>query len=602
MLKGITISSKQQNNTEKKLRNTRISIVFYGFIIALVLILLRLIYLQIGKREEFSSLGEKNFLRMEIIYPPRGNLYDCHHVLLASNRPVFDLFWQGEGAGKLSTYQQGILNKLEKLFNISLSSEQKVLEITYAERYARRVLLASDISFDRLCQVSEQFGTCSCLVVSNRFDRVYPHACFASHVLGYLSRVEKIGRSGVERVLQESLQGQTGYVKNIINSTGKCLSQKEYRDAKAGADVALTLDYELQKIAETLFDKDQSGAFILMDVETGAVRSLLSCPNFDPNAFLQPISEQAWQEKMTSNNPLLNRVTCALYPPASTFKLVTVAAALEEKIIDTHSEYFCRGYVEFGGRKYACMNHDGHGCVVTKQALVKSCNAYLFEIAKRLHVDRLAMYANRFGFGKKTNFMLPEQAGTVPTMAWKMAALGERIWKGEMLSICIGQGFVLATPMQVACMVASICSGNTIKPRILESEPIEKSPLQFSASTIFLLKDAMKEAAVSGTAKLLGCIRDVDVFAKTGTAQTCSLDREVTSKKQLEHAWVTGFFKAHAGGPWYAFAILVENVGSSRPALQAADKFLRAYIQLCKQKPDYFNSIQPIQNTKMEPA
>jgi penicillin-binding protein 2 len=380
-----------------------------------------------------------------------------------------------------------------------------------------------------------------------------------------------------------------GYVKNIINSTGKCLSQKKFCDAKAGTDVILTLDFELQKIVEALFDKDQSGVFILMDVATGAVRVLLSYPNFDPNLFLQPISEQEWQEKMVPNNPLLNRATCALYPPASTFKLVTLAAALEEKLIDARSEYFCRGYVEFGGRKYACMNHEGHGWITPKQALVKSCNAYLYEVAKRLHVDRLAMYANRFGLGKRTSFMLPEQTGIVPTMAWKRATHGERIWKGEMLSISIGQSFLLATPLQIACMLAAICSGNSVKPRILESEPIEKVPLQFNARTVRFLRDAIKEAVISGTARLLGLIPEVDVFAKTGTAQTCSLDKEVVSKKQLEHGWVTGFFSMRSGGPWYAFAIFVEHVGSSRPALQIADKFLRAYVQLYKQKPEYFN-------------
>ncbi len=580
------------------MRNARIKLVFYGFFTVLVFIILRLIYLQIGKRAEFSSLGEKNFLRIEIIYPPRGNLYDCHHVLLAANRPVFDLFWQGEGDNRLNTDKQEVLQKLKQLLGIDFADEQRLQTITFAERYARRVLLLRDLPFEKLCQVSEQFGNCSCLVISNRFDRVYPHACFASHVLGYLSRVEKIGRFGVERALQQSLQGQTGYIKSIINSTGKCLSQKEFRGAKAGADVMLTLDFQLQKIAETLFDKDQSGAFILMDVETGAVRSLLSYPNFDPNVFLQPITEQEWQEKMVPNNPLLNRATCALYPPASTFKLVTVAAALEEKLIDLHSEYFCRGYVEFGGRKYSCMHC--HGRVVPKQALVQSCNAYLFEIAKRLHVDRLALYASRFGLGKKTDFMLPEQAGIVPTMAWKMATHGERIWKGEMLSISIGQGYVLATPLQIARMVSSICSGYLVKPRILESEQVEKTPVEISAQTLSFLRDSMKEAVNSGTVRLLGFIKDIDVFAKTGTAQTCSLDREVTSKKQLEHGWVTGFFKAHTAGPWYVFAVFVENAGSSRPALQAADKFLRAYTQLCKQKPAYFNNAQCVQDEKKE--
>ncbi len=577
-MKEFIINTKQYGND----RVFRLRFVAYGLLLALLVILTRLFYLQVSKREQFSSLGEKNFLRIETIYPPRGNLYDYNQVLLASNRPVFDVFWQGEGDARLTPHKKEVLLKLELLFGIDLTSDERLQAITLAERYARRVLLMRDIPFEHLCQVSEQLSNCSWLVISHCFDRVYPHGSFASHVLGYLSRVEKIGRSGVERVFQQSLQGKTGYVLNVINSTGKRLSQKEFRDAKPGNDVFLTLDFELQKIAEDLFGKDQTGAFILMDAHSGAIRSLVSSPNFDPNAFLQPISEQDWQEKMVPNNPLLNRATCALYPPASTFKLVTVAAALEEGIINTQSEYFCRGYVEFGGRKYACMNHSGHGHVLPRYALVKSCNAYLYEIAKRLPVDRLAMYANWFGLGKKTDFLLPEQAGIVPTMAWKIATRGERIWKGEMLSISIGQGFLLVTPLQIARMVAAICSGYLVKPCILESETPEKIPVPFKPSTLHFLKDAMKETVNSGTGRLLSLIRDVDVYAKTGTAQTCGLGKTVVSKKQLEHAWVTGFFTARSGGPWYAFAILVENVGSSRPALQIADKFLRAYVERCK--------------------
>lgn len=560
-------------------------LILYGLVGALSVIVLRLFYLQISKREQFFSLGEKNFLRVETIYPLRGNLYDCNHILLASNRPVFDLFWQGEGDGwRLGAHKKELLQKLEAYFGLDMTSESRIRAITCAERYARRVLLMSDIPFDRLCQVSELFGNYSCLVISNRFDRVYPYAEFASHILGYLSRVEKIGQSGIERAFQQELQGRTGYVLSVINSTGKRLSQKEFHGARAGADVILTLDFELQKVAESLFGKEQSGAFILMDAHTGAIRSLVSYPNFDPNLFLHPISEQDWQEKMVPNNPLLNRATCAVYPPASTFKLVTVAAALEEKMIDTRSEYFCRGYTEYCGRKYRCMNHDGHGHVSTKYALIKSCNAYLFEIGKRLHVDRLALYANRFGLGKKTNLLLPERTGIVPTMAWKIATYGERLWQGEMLSLVIGQSYLLVTPLQIARMVASICSGYLVKPRVLELEEEEKTPLEFSPATIAFLKDAMKEVVNSGTARLLSFIKDVDIYAKTGTAQTSSLDKDVVSKKQLEHAWVTGFFTAHGGGPSYAFAVLVENAGSSRPALEFADKFLREYVKIQKKR------------------
>ena len=571
-------------------RNRRLGRVIYFFLAAMVVIVLRLAYLQIGRGAEFFGLGERNFIRLETIAPLRGNLYDCHNVLLASNRPVYDLYWQGTGGRGMSADDWKVVYELHETYLLSLLTDEKKQAIALAGRYARRILLQADIPFEVLCKISEHFGQCSSLIISNRFDRVYPHASFASHVLGYLSRSEKIGRSGVERVLQGALQGQLGYVKQVINSTGKCLSQQEYHEAVAGQDVVLTLDFQMQTIAERIFEKDQTGAFIVMDAKTGAVRVLLSYPNFDPNAFLQPITEQAWHEKMTINNPLLNRATCSLYPPASTFKLVTVAAALEEKIVEPTSTYFCHGYVEFGGRKYACMRRIGHGEISLKNALVKSCNAYMYELAKRIHVDRLAVYAKRFGFGDKTNFLLPEQVGLVPTMAWKLSTYGERIWKGEMLSIAIGQGFLTVTPLQVVRMVASICSGNLVRPRLLESEPIVAESVAFSSSTLHFLKDAMKEVATSGTARLLADIAQVQVYAKTGTAQTCSLDKAKTSKDQLEHAWITGFFSHKKGGPEYAFVAMVEHVGSSRPAVELVKRFLQAYDELCVQQPEYCSS------------
>lgn len=564
-------------------------VLLYGFWSFLFIIAVRLFYLQVNKQDVFCNLGQRNFLRVEIIYPPRGNLYDCHHFLLAANRPVFDLYWQGSGNKKLTVNQEDLLKGVAKVVNVDLLDEEHFSSIVVAEKYARRLLLCKDINFEKLCQISEQFGDCSSLVVENRFLRVYPHANFASHVLGYLSRIEKIGQTGVESALQSELQGKTGYVLNVINSTGKQLARKEYRDAKAGVDVVLTLDFELQQIAESLFDRDQSGVFILMDPENGAVRVMVSYPNFDPNLFLAPITEEEWNEKLIENHPLLNRATCALYPPASTFKLVTIAAALEEKIIHAKSEYNCCGYVEFCGRKYACMQHTGHGWLQPKQALIASCNAYLFEIAKKINIDRLAMYANRFGLGRRTNFLLPERSGLVPTNAWKIATKGERWWTGENLSVVIGQGYLLVTPLQSVRMVSSICTGYLVKPRILDSETIEKESIDFKPSTIKLLRDAMKGVTISGTGRALGLIKDIDIFAKTGTAQTCSLTKEITSKQQLEHGWVTGFFRIN-GDAWRAFIVLVENAGSSRPAVQIADRFLRAYRKkIVHKKDDYFS-------------
>jgi len=562
-------------------RSLKLKQLLYALGSVIFLIIVRLFYLQIDQGAVFSSLGEGNCLRTEIIPPLRGNLLDCNNVLLAANRPVFNLYWQGGSTGKFNDQSLELLKKLEIILNVSLVNETMIKDLKYAERYTRRVLLEEDLSFEQLCKISEQCSDVSSLVVENHFKRIYPHQAIASHVLGFLSRVEKIGRAGLESAVQAELQGQTGYVVQKINATGKMLEEKISKEAIAGSNITLTLDLRLQALAESLFEKDQSGVCIVMDPETGAIKTLVSYPNFDPNIFLEPISEEAWKSKMVVNNPLLNRATCALYPPASIFKLITFTAGLEEKLIDHDTLIRCDGHITFCGRKYHCMRRTGHGDLFPTGALAASCNIPCFNIGKRIKIDKLAEYAYRFGLGQKTNFLLPEHSGLVPTTAWKLSARGERWWTGDTLSTCIGQGPLLVTPLQIVRMISSIESGYLVKPRILEHETIEREKLDISKETLRFLRNSMKEAVNSGTVMLLSFIRGFEVCAKTGTAQTCSLslDKEKLQRKHLEHAWLSGWF-SYKGSKPLAIMIVVENVGSSSIALRFADRFLRGYRAL----------------------
>ena len=557
----------------RNLRAFKICGVFFLFLVGIIL---RLFYLQIEQKSVLAGLGEKNFLRIEVITPLRGNLLDCNGDLMAANNPVFDLYWQGSGQTGLIKENVVLLNNLSQILGIDLQCELMLQDLAFAERFSRRILLFKNLNFDQLCQVSEQCDGVSSLVVENRFERVYLHGQLASHVLGFLSRVERIGQAGVEKILQSSLEGQAGYKKMVTNSTGKKLGLQEFRQAKAGADIVLTLDLNLQKMAETFFEEGQSGAFILMDPKTGAVKSLVSYPNYDPNIFNQPISSDEWQEKMVDNNPLLNRATAALYPPASTFKLVTIAAGLEQGVIASNTNFHCPGYFLFYGRKYACMNKLGHGSLDPRMALTYSCNVYCFEVARRISIDILAFYAKKFGLGRKTGFLLYEKEGLVPTSAWKFQTKKEKWWKGETVSASIGQSYLVVTPLQIARMVAAICTGNLVRPRILELEPIENEPLEISNYTLRILKDGMKNAVLLGTGKLLSYIKGFDIYVKTGTAQTCDLRKEKKTKRQLDHGWVSSFFYYKNEDP-LVLTVVVENAGSSAPALQIVNRFLRAY-------------------------
>ena len=398
-------------------------------------------------------------------------------------------------------------------------------------------------------------------------------------MLGYLSRVERVGKNGLEKLFQKELSGQPGYSQSIFNAMGKKIYQKEYQEAQSGKDLTLTLDLTLQFFSESLFSKDQAGSLIVMDPVDGAIKVLVSYPNVDPNLFLAPISYDDWQEKCTVNNPLLNRTTNAVYPPASPFKLITLTAGLEEGIIDVDSTFECKGFLCFCGRNYLCQRRWGHGKLNTQDAIAYSCNIPCFEIAKKLSIDVLASYAYRFGLGSKTNFLLPEKQGLVPTSMWKKVYKGESWWTGETLSASIGQSYLLVTPLQVARMISAICTGYLVKPRIVSSEAIEKDNLAISEKTQVFLQQSMHKAVEKGTVRRLRDLKDFYICAKTGTAQTCDLYTKKTARRHYEHAWLTTFFR-YKDEPPLTLIVLLEHAGAALPAVLMAKKFLKGYATL----------------------
>lgn len=562
----------------KKDRFFKIKLVIAGLFMVLCIILLRLYYLQVKEQHYLRFLGKKNCIKTEVVLPLRGNFFDTKNVLLAANRPVFDLYWQGsETSWRGAGYQEA----LEKILAIlSLSPDDAAVNgLKFAHKHGLRRLIKEDLSFEELCKISEQCAEFDFLVIKNRFERVYPYKTLASHLLGYLSRSEKIGCAGLEQAFEPQLKGEPGCINALTNSVGKELDTEVIRPSMPGVDLQLTLDFELQSIAESLFEPGQSGAFILMEAETGALRVSLSYPNFDPNMFLGQISEEMWNTTLSENNPLLNRVTKAVYPPASIFKLATFSAAIDEGIITPETHFYCPGYVEFRGRKYYCKRRIGHGDLSAVDGLATSCNVHCFEIAKQLKIDTLADYAFRFGLGSKTDFLLPEKTGLIPTSTWKKQVKKESWWAGETLSATIGQSYLLVTPLQVARMTAAVATGKLVKPRALEAEAIETQPLDISPKALNFLRAGMKKVVeVGGTARYLGCLKGFDCYAKTGTAQNCSLalSEGKTERKYMEHGWVVSFFRYKNGTPM-VLVIMLEHVETSSVAVALAGKFFRAY-------------------------
>ncbi|MDR3646137.1 MAG: penicillin-binding transpeptidase domain-containing protein [Candidatus Babeliales bacterium] len=559
--------------------NNKLVFVFKIILILLLIIFVRLFYLQISLNDKLSLLGKRNFTRIAKVASPRGNITDYNGHLLATNRQVINIYWRGTGNKQFDPEQLELINNLQTITHSEFTPED-LIKIKVTERYSRNSLLFKDIPFEKLSQILEKLSASPNLEIETKFQRYYTHKSLASHVIGYLSQIdeETIGKMGLEKILEDNLKGQPGQTQTTINSLGKNLKKEQILIPECGKTIRTTLDLHLQKIAEEIFPPDYKGSLILMDPRTGSIRALLSRPNFDSGLFLKKLSLQDWQD-FQETQPFLNRAFNACYPPASIFKLVTVTAALDSGLIKRESNWNCRGFITYCGRKYHCNKLEGHGLLTTVNAVGLSCNPFFYEIAKHLEIDTLADYANRFGLGQKTGVIFSEEEGLIPTSKWKRKTLKEKWWRGETLSAVIGQSYLLVTPIQIARMISGIFEGYLIKPRILEDQPIEKSILNIRPDVLQFLREAMRISATIGTAQRAGRIRDIMVYGKTGTAQTISFETQGDSMEKSEHAWF-GSNIAYKDEPSLTLIILIEKAGHSRIATEVAKQFLLRYKKL----------------------
>lgn len=548
--------------------------------IILSLILCRLFYMQINLVDHFVHRSEKNFLRIEIESPPRGNILDTNGQLLATNRPVTNLLWQGSGSRSLKPDQLKLLEALEVICQRPFMSDQEFMyNLRMAELRYQQVKLLNDLSFEQLSKVEEQFSNHPNLIISHNFQRYYPYGASASHIVGYLGgdvSLETTGQMGLEKALNDILRGKEGTVLRTINSVGRPINREIIQECMAGAAIETTIDIKLQQIVELVFPEYYTGTFILMDPYTGGIKAMVSRPDFDPNIFLKPIDQETWK-KLQEKKPFLNRACSACYPPGSIFKLISASAGIENHYIDPEATFYCPGYSTFVERQYHCHNKQGHGSLSVLQAVAQSCNILFYEMGKKIDIDLLAHYAHHFGLGQKTGIIFPEKTGIVPSRAWKKQTCRQKWYQGETLSASIGQSFLLVTPMQIARMISGICAGYLTKPRLIASEEIEKQPLPIKESTRAFLKKSMKHVVTVGTGRRASMV-NIEMYAKTSTAQMSALEKREMSDEYLEHGWFASFF-SYKNQPPLTMIILVEHAGSSQVALAVAKNFLIEYKQ-----------------------
>ena len=590
----------------------RFKILFAVLSIMLCLLIIRMWHLQVIRGDELSQRSENNSVRLRKIRPLRGLIMDTYGQVLVDNQPSFDILFMPSRARNI----QDVTRKLKKLYEDRSLAFSMDLPTPGKKRFITPVKLEKNINRKKLAVVETNALDLPGIAVEVVPIRQYLGGESMAHIIGYTGEVSRddlqkeasgestigdiTGKFGIEKYLDPYLKGTSGAEQVEVNVLGKEIKLIGRIQPVSGYNVVLTVDSYLQKIAWDAL-KDKVGSVVVMDPRDGSVLALVSSPSFDPNLFNGGISFEDWEDMSTdSSHPMENRAVSGQYPPGSTYKLIVAAAALEEGLITPEKSFFCNGSFDLGNRTYRCWQKHGHGNVNLHRAIVESCDVYFYNLGKLIGVDKLAEYARGFGLGSPTGIDLPrEKGGLIPTKQWKFSKFKESWQMGETISISIGQGFDLVTPIQLANAYASLANGGTLyRPRIIKRietmdgqvikafEPEQKGKIPVSKKNIEIISHALWGVVNEngGTGYALKR-KEADVCGKTGTAQVIGLpnDEEARKRRKIlsrhrDHALFVCF--APYKSPEIAIAVIVEHSGhGGSVAAPIARKIIDAYFE-----------------------
>jgi penicillin-binding protein 2 len=569
---------------------------------------LRLAYLQVFEQKKFQTLSDKNRISLRLLPARRGEIMDRFGAPLAINKQDFRALLVPEQAESVDD----TLARLGKLIPISDDEKEEIMAEIEEHHPFAPVLVKEDLTWDDMAKVELNLPDLAGVSMEEGQMRSYPLGTATAHIIGYVGRVSKaeltddpamsipgfrIGKTGVEKKYDEILRGEAGQVQAEVNVVGREIRELSRSEGKRGHRLTLTLDSDLQMQCQGYVAQQTSAAAVIMDVHSGEVYALCSHPSFDPNVFSSGIPADLWEELLADPaNPLTNKVVAGQYPPGSTFKMVTALTALEAGAIDANTHVSCPGYYMMGDRPFHCWKHSGHGTIDVVGAIRESCDVFFYETGKRVGIDAIAKMARRLGIGEKLDFDVPgEAAGLVPDRAWKMKRYKQKWEQGETIVAAIGQGYVLATPLQLATMTARIANGGkAVKPLLVRSieEEGSKIPdwpmLDFNKAHLDLVQKGMTEVVNNPRGTAHGAaIKEApySMAGKTGSAQV----RRITAAqraagvnfatvpwKDRDHALFVGY--GPVDNPAYATAVIVEHGlhGASAAAPIARDIMLAA--------------------------
>jgi len=583
-----------------KLFGRRAAMLAGGKFVLLSTLIGRMYYLQVIEADRYKTLAEDNRISMRLLPPPRGRILDRKGIPLAVNEQNYQVLLVPEQAPDV----EETLRALDAVIGLTSGERKRVLREMKRKRSFVPVTVRENLTWEDVARIEVNTPDLPGIMIDVGQSRYYPEGLATAHVLGYVAAVSendltgdpllelpgfRIGKAGMEKVHDLALRGNGGTSQVEVNAYGRVIRELNRQEGRPGADVRLNIDFELQKMAAKRLG-EESGVAVVVDIHTGDVLALASNPSFDPNAFNRGLSSKEWKALVSNpRTPLNNKAISGQYAPGSTFKMIVALAALEKGVITPEQKVFCEGHMELGNAKFHCWKKHGHGAQDMVEAIMHSCDVYFYEIARRTGINRIAAMARRFGLGSVMGLDLPgERRGNIPDKDWKKAVYGDSWHMGETLISGIGQGYVLATPLQLAVMTARIANGGyAITPKLTralergaekDGDPIDAPrSLGINPNHLKVVRDAMAGVTnvPGGTAYRSRIpVPGMEMAGKTGTAQVRRISKAEREQgvlkndelpwEQRDHASFVGYAPVNA--PRFAIAVVIEHGGSGSKA------------------------------------
>ncbi|TXD97503.1 penicillin-binding protein 2 [Psychrobacter frigidicola] len=611
-------------------------IIIFGLLIfaGLAVLLLRYGYLQLYAHDKYKAQADNNRIRLISTPPSRGYIYDRNGILLADNQPVFTAMLNPDTVEN----PENTLALLAPIFELTDEDIINILARLHQSKKNDPVTIKIDLTDAQLAQFSERQPFFNGVTIESKLTRSYPYDELFAHVIGYVGRIndketklidkdryagtDLIGKIGIEDFYEDILLGQPGHKAVETDAHGNVLRQLDTKAPIAGNDITLSLDYGLQMVAQQQL-AGRRGAIVAIDPQNGDVLAFVSNPSYDPNPFISGISFRDYGElREDLDQPLYNRALQGMYPPGSTIKPFEGLGGLHYGLRTWNSTIYDPGYFSLPGNshRFRDWKKGGHGTVNLTKSIVMSVDTYYYKLAYEMGIQRLHDWMVRFGFGSKTGIDLPnEKAGIMPSPKWKKDSYGTEWLPGETISVSIGQGYFLATPLQIAKATAITANkGYHITPHLLKSsngaaevaiirKPDGKIAYNGEESDWTRMQDTMENVIKQGTGRRI-YTSDYRIAGKTGTAQVKSIaqgksyNKAALDKRHWDHAWFNGF--APVDNPQIALSVLVENGGGGSVVAAPIGRALFDYWVLQRNNdpilPPSADELKAIKNQKVQ--